>query len=162
MLDITSPPPKELKIGDRTYLVGPMKLKELSFLTNYIRDHSESPIDRARKELEFAPQEEHQEIKHKAFIDQRDNWPPSPASDEGAKALFNDINGQKFFIGVFLGKHNEISDGEVDEIVGIVGVDGLSAMIQIGFGPDDVDISEVWQAIKTPRRNPESFVKQTP
>lgn len=148
MLDILTAASKPIRIGNHEYRVGPLKLKELGMLVRWIRDHGERPLVRLKRELEYAPPEEHRQLIYEAWIEERDDWPPSPLDPKGSRVLFGDTPGQRYFLSVFLGKHQEVTDQELDFLMGNLDLADLSAMVMIAYGSDDLDPEAVWAAAR--------------
>lgn len=150
MLDIMTAAPKQIKIGteqqNRTILVGPLKLAEFGILQRWIRDHGEPPLVRLEEELKIAPPEDHRTLRYEAWREQRDDWPPAPYTLKGARILFATAEGIRFFLEIFLRKHNPISDDEITFYMNCMGMAELDTLASIAFGADDLDPKTVWEA----------------
>lgn len=155
MLDIMTAAPREIRIGNaersRVLKVGALKLAELGLLQRWIRDHAIPPLVRLEEELKVAPEDQHRDMKYKAWVEQRDDWPPAPYSPKGVTALFanGSDDGIRFFLDVFLRKHNEVSDDEITFYMKCLDMADLDAMVGIAFGADDIDPKAVWAAARS-------------
>jgi hypothetical protein len=116
MLDILVAAPREIRIGDRAYKVGALKLLELGYLQRWIRDHGERPAEIAYE------------------------WPPSINSREGYRILTGDLAGQLYFLAVFFRKHQpELDDPAIEGIAAAVGIVDFLTFWTIAIGQDDLD-----------------------
>lgn len=143
MLDLLSSAPQTVKFGQRTLLIGALKLKELGLLQRYIRDHAPKATALAQAELQFFPAEEHQGILKTAAIADRD-WPPAVGSWDGNSVLFSNEEGQRYFLGVMLRKFQpDLDDAFVDSVTAGLSDEDFGVLIKIAFGEDSLDPLEV-------------------
>jgi hypothetical protein len=144
VLDIMTGAPKQIKIGSeersRTVMVGPLKLTEFGILQRWIREHGEPPLVRLEEELKVAPESEHRNLRYEAWREQRDDWPPAPYTMKGAKILFATAEGIRFFLEVFLRKHNpSVTDDEITFYMACMGMAELDTMATIALGASHGD-----------------------
>lgn len=146
MLDLLTNAPREVSFGPRKFLVGALKLRELGYLQRWIRDHSVRPTV-ALKETIGLYEEEDRRAATKAAVMAERNWPPQVNTVEGNTVLFEDPEGQLFFLGVMLKKFQPaLTDEEVNTVAeGISEVD-FGVLVQIAFGEDDLDPKAVREA----------------
>jgi hypothetical protein len=168
VLDIMTGAPKQIKIGSdersRTVMVGPLKLTEFGILQRWIREHGEPPLVRLEEELKVAPEEEHRKLRYEAWREQRDDWPPAPYTMKGAKILFATAEGIRFFLEIFLRKHNpSVTDDEITFYMACMGMAELDTMATIAFGADDLDPKQVWErAMEMRWSRPNSIASSPP
>lgn len=143
MIDILTAAPKEIRFGDRTLLVGALKLRELGLLQRWIREHAEKPGDRLRRELELLPEEDHADARRQAARAERpESWPPAIGSAEGNRILLAHEDGQLYFLKMMLTKYQSLTESEIDEIAEGLSDDHFGMLVRIAFGSDDLDPSE--------------------
>lgn len=138
MLDLLTNAPREVTFGPRTLKVGALKLKELGQLQRWIRDHSMRPLVRLKEELSLHPEEDHRALRLAALRADK-AWPPSINSAEGNAVLFDDPDGQAYFLAVMLRKYQEVDDATLDEIAAGLSEIDFGVLVQIAFGEDDLD-----------------------
>jgi len=139
MLDLLTAAPKTVRFGDRKLKVGALKLKELGLLQRWIRDHSVRPTVAVKAILEFYDPTEHRQLLKQAVIDER-SWPPTIGTAEGNRVLFDDLEGQEFFLSVMLRKYQkDLSDEALGEIMEGLNADDFGMLVSIAFGEDDLD-----------------------
>jgi|GEM_PF-3230259 len=148
MLDLLTAAPKEIAFGDYRFKVGALKMKELGLLQRWIRDHAERPTVVAERMLRFADPADHRQIRKDAVMAERE-WPPEIGTPEGNSVLFSDPDGQKHFLGVMLRKYQpDLADPVVDEVTQGLSMAGLSILVAIAFGTDDLDPEELSRLAK--------------
>jgi hypothetical protein len=163
LLDIMTAAPKKMRIGVREFLVGPFMLQEFGVLQAWIRENGVPPLKRLEEELKIAPEEEHRRLRYEAWVEQRDDWPPAPYSNKGAKILFADTPGIRYFLELFLRKHNEVSEQEISAIMKGIGMAELDTMVMIAYGSQDLDPEEAWAtAMGMRRREPKPTASSSP
>ncbi|WP_422928563.1 hypothetical protein [Singulisphaera sp. PoT] len=143
MLDLITAAPKAIRFGDRILKVGALKLRELGLLQRWIRDHSVRPTVAVKAVLEFYEDAaERRQVMKQAVIDER-YWPPSIGTPDGNGVLFDDLEGQEYFLGVMLRKYQPLTDEELSEILGGISHDDFGMLVRVAFGEDDLDPEEI-------------------
>ncbi|MDR3634352.1 MAG: hypothetical protein P4L84_11155 [Isosphaeraceae bacterium] len=138
MLHILTNAPRTIRVGDKEYLIGALKLVELGRLQRWIGDHSKCPSDVLRGTLDLIPADE----RSKAVAEARDadyEWPPAPGTHEGNTILFRDPAGQEFFLKVMFTKHQAVTTEELGQIASHFSVEDFLTLVDIAFGEDDLD-----------------------
>ena len=141
MLDLLTSAPVSVKFGSRTLQVGALKLRELGVLQRFIRETVPKPTVAAKAMLEFYPPEEHRELlKNAALAEANGEWPPAVGTAEGNRVLLGSPEGQRCLVAVMLRKYQpEMTEGEVDDILGGMNEEDFYVLFNIGFGEDGAD-----------------------
>ena len=148
MLDLLTAAPKEVAFGDRRFKVGALKMKELGLLQRWIRDHSERPTVVAERMLSLLDPADHRQLRKDAVMLERE-WPPEIGTPEGNSVLFSDPDGQKFFLSVMLRKYQpDLPDSVIDEVTEGLSMAGLSILVAMAFGTDDLDPEELSRPVE--------------
>lgn len=164
MLDLLSGVPRDVAFGDRRFKIGALKLREFAILAGFIREHAVRPTEAVKEALEFYPEEEHRQLKKEAFLEERDNWPPSVGTEAGHRILFGCEDGQKLFLQVMLGKYRKdpLSDAEVDEIMGGLSPTDFGVLVAIAFGEDLLDPEALRATVlETMNGTPQDVARET-
>lgn len=147
MLDLLTAAPKDIRFGDRVLKIGALKIKELGQLQRWVRDHDIRPTARVKALADVFDAAEYRDQMKRAVIEERD-WPPAVGTYLGNQILFSSLEGQEFFLRIFLGKYQEISDELIDQITSGLSEEDFGVLVSIAFGEDDLDPESVRAAAR--------------
>jgi hypothetical protein len=119
-----------IKFNGRNLLVGALKLREEGQLVAYLRTVVKRPSERLRGTIDLIPPEDRRAAEVAARRADDQDWPPALTTPEG----------QRFFVEVVFRKYQpQMTDQEIDEILGGLSSLDFIVLIRIAFGEDGTD-----------------------
>ena len=136
------PQPTPVALGDRVFLILPLRLRDVAALQGYVRARVPNPLEAARPALSAAPagSAERRKLLREAYL-ATENWPPRYGSD-AADAIFLDASGDgvAYFVGRCLASSGiDVSRAELDAVLGTMSVDQLVTLTRTAFAADPLD-----------------------
>jgi hypothetical protein len=129
-----------IKFNGRNLLVGALKLREEGQLVAYLRTVVKRPSERLRGTIDLIPPEDRRAAEVAARRADDPDWPPAPTSLEGQRIFMTTPEGQRFFVEVVFRKYQpQMTDQEIDEILGGLSSLDFIVLIRIAFGEDGTD-----------------------
>lgn len=129
-----------IKFNGRQLFVGALKLREEGMLVAYLRTVVKRPTELLRETIDLIPPEDRRAAEIAARRADEQDWPPAPTSLQGQQVWRTTPEGQKFFVGVVFRKYQpEMTDKEIDEILGGLSTLDFLTLLRIAFGEDGTD-----------------------
>lgn len=129
------PEPEPIRVGARTLMASPLRLRDLARLQSYLKSAEPCPLDAARPAILAA--DDGSEARRRILRDTYNackEWPRRLGSDEG-QAILNSDDGFRFWISAVLGPDNPGMTREVvEELAESMTVGQYQNILRVAYG----------------------------